>query len=197
MTVKLYRITCGSIVLLIVDLIWVLSSELTEYLYKDKNYNKPFFSTYVKTSLFTIYLLGFILCKSWRQQCYQLFQSVRLTDVPDLSNGPNSCQQTSSCGNRSMPMYSVLNQNGDQSLEDSIEDNTLDAKSECNEEEQVLSEPVWVPIKFGTSDISSVNSEKSSGTESDSERCHNYNLRSSRSRKVNGHQKSVRLLKVN
>ena len=95
-----------------------------------------------------------------------------------------------------MPMYSVLNQNGDQSLEDSIEDNTLDAKSECNEEEQVLSEPVWVPIKFGTSDISSVNSEKSSGTESDSERCHNYNLRSSRSRKVNGHQKSVRFSKL-
>ncbi len=37
--------------LLIVDVIWVASSELTEYIFNDKHYDKPFFSTYLKVCL--------------------------------------------------------------------------------------------------------------------------------------------------
>ena len=205
MTVKLYRITCGSIVLLIVDLIWVLSSELTEYLYKDKKYNKPFFSTYVKTSLFTIYLLGFIVLKSWRQQCYQLIRcSVHLatngSDIVLSTNGQNCGQQSSSSGNRMTPLYSVLDQNSDHSVEDSNEENdnslTYDRK-DTSEWEQVLSEPIWVPIKFSSCDSNAISSEKSSGTESDSEKYLNSRHKSSHtSGNINGNQKSVRFSKL-
>ena len=200
MTVKLYRITCGSIVLLVVDLIWVLSSEFTEYLYKEKKYNKPFFSTYVKTSLFTIYLLGFIVWKSWRQQCYQLIRSVRLANGSDIhlsTNGQNSGQQLSSAGIRSTPLYSVLDQNSDHSIDDLNEDNDNSVNSQQKDSsdnwEQVLSDPVWVPIKFSSGDISAVNSEKGSGTESDSDKYHNSINSSTHS---NGHQKSVRFSKL-
>lgn len=37
-------------------------------------YNKPFFSTFAKTSMFVLYLLGFIVWKPWRQQCTRGFR---------------------------------------------------------------------------------------------------------------------------
>lgn len=40
-----------------------------QYIFKDENFNKPFFSTYVKTTMFMLYLLGFIFWKPWRDQC--------------------------------------------------------------------------------------------------------------------------------
>ncbi|KAM8934693.1 solute carrier family 35 member F5 [Pelodytes ibericus] len=61
------RLALGIIVLLLVDVIWVASSELTSYIFQE--YNKPFFSTFAKTSMFVLYLLGFIAWKPWRQQC--------------------------------------------------------------------------------------------------------------------------------
>ncbi|KAF2346003.1 hypothetical protein FHG87_023241 [Trinorchestia longiramus] len=63
------QLVLGLVVLLLVDVIWVASSELSEYIFKDIGYNKPFFSTYFKTSLFSIYLLGFLFWPPWRQQC--------------------------------------------------------------------------------------------------------------------------------
>ena len=63
------RILTGLILLLAVDLIWVASSEFTKYIFKDLDYDKPFFSTYFKTSLFMIYLTGFLSYKPWRDQC--------------------------------------------------------------------------------------------------------------------------------
>ena len=65
------RIFIGIVVLLGVDLIWVGSSELTTFIFKDMSFSKPFFSTYFKTSLFMLYLTGFLLYKPWRQQCGQ------------------------------------------------------------------------------------------------------------------------------
>ncbi|XP_075466065.1 solute carrier family 35 member F5 isoform X2 [Ascaphus truei] len=61
------RLALGIIILLLVDVIWVASSELTSYIFQE--YNKPFFSTFAKTSLFVLYLLGFIVWRPWRQQC--------------------------------------------------------------------------------------------------------------------------------
>lgn len=63
------RLGLGVVVLLIVDIIWVASSELTEYIFKNAHYDKPFFTTYVKTVMFSLYLLGFVIWKPWREQC--------------------------------------------------------------------------------------------------------------------------------
>ncbi|CAG5865898.1 unnamed protein product [Menidia menidia] len=63
------RMALGVVILLLVDVIWVVSSELTTYIFKQQEYNKPFFSTFTKTSMFVLYLLGFALWRPWRQQC--------------------------------------------------------------------------------------------------------------------------------
>uniref|UniRef100_A0A665WJL2 Solute carrier family 35 member F5 n=1 Tax=Echeneis naucrates TaxID=173247 RepID=A0A665WJL2_ECHNA len=63
------RMALGVVILLLVDVIWVASSELTSYIFKRQEYNKPFFSTFAKTSMFVLYLLGFLLWRPWRQQC--------------------------------------------------------------------------------------------------------------------------------
>ena len=49
----------------------VASSEFTEFIFKDLNYEKPYFSTYLKTSLFTTYLIGFLVYQPWRDECRQ------------------------------------------------------------------------------------------------------------------------------
>ncbi|XP_055494572.1 solute carrier family 35 member F5-like isoform X4 [Leucoraja erinacea] len=61
------RMVLGIIILLIVDVIWVASSELTSYIFK--KYEKPFFSTFAKTSMFVLYFIGFLVWKPWREQC--------------------------------------------------------------------------------------------------------------------------------
>uniref|UniRef100_UPI00398E3C37 solute carrier family 35 member F5-like isoform X4 n=1 Tax=Pristiophorus japonicus TaxID=55135 RepID=UPI00398E3C37 len=38
-----------------------------EYIFK--KYEKPFFSTFAKTSMFVLYLIGFLVWKPWREQC--------------------------------------------------------------------------------------------------------------------------------
>jgi hypothetical protein len=45
------------------------SSEFTEYIFKDLNYEKPYFSTYFKTTLFMSYLMGFVVYAPWRDEC--------------------------------------------------------------------------------------------------------------------------------
>ena len=67
------RLSLGVLTLLLVDVIWVGSSELTEYIFKEQNFNKPFFSTYLKTSLFMLYLPGFVVHRPWREQCWSGF----------------------------------------------------------------------------------------------------------------------------
>lgn len=84
---KTQRLILGLLVLLLVDIIWVSSSELTkvnisqdmlwrkknqldlfQYLYHNETFQKPFFCTYVKTSMFMLYLLGFLF-SPWRDEC--------------------------------------------------------------------------------------------------------------------------------
>jgi len=45
---------------------WVGSSELIQIIFDDRNFARPFFLTYFSTSLFCIYLLGFLFLSSWR-----------------------------------------------------------------------------------------------------------------------------------
>ncbi|XP_044264040.1 solute carrier family 35 member F5 isoform X2 [Tribolium madens] len=66
---KTQRLILGSVVLILVDVIWVASSELTKFIYSSETFEKPFFCTYVKTSMFTIYLLGFLFWQPWKDNC--------------------------------------------------------------------------------------------------------------------------------
>lgn len=68
---KLRNFILGVIILLIVDLLWVGSAEASEYIFKKIKYDKPFFTTYFKTSFFIVYLFGFIFVRSWHFQCKQ------------------------------------------------------------------------------------------------------------------------------
>lgn len=63
------RFLLGLFILLIVDVLWVASAELTEYIFKHKNFDKPFFTTYSKTILFMSYFAGFLFYKPWQFQC--------------------------------------------------------------------------------------------------------------------------------
>ncbi|XP_045481851.1 solute carrier family 35 member F5 [Harmonia axyridis] len=64
---KAHRFVLGSILLLLVDLFWVSSSELTKFMEVKETFQKPFFCTYVKNSMFTLYLLGFLFWPPWRE----------------------------------------------------------------------------------------------------------------------------------
>lgn len=73
------RFAIGSAVLLLVDILWVASSEITEYLYHEKKFNKPFFTAYCKSVMFVIYTLGFFFCDSW----WSSYKSLSLSRLPD------------------------------------------------------------------------------------------------------------------
>lgn len=47
-----------------------------QFIFKDEGFNKPFFTTYVKSSSFMIYLTGFLFYEPWRLLC---LQSMNLT----------------------------------------------------------------------------------------------------------------------
>ncbi|XP_076257926.1 solute carrier family 35 member F5 isoform X2 [Rhynchophorus ferrugineus] len=85
---KNQRIILGLVILLLVDIIWISSSELTAYTYIHETFQKPFFCTYIKTSMFAIYLLGFILWPPWKDSyCSRPSDYIFLeTDPEDESN---------------------------------------------------------------------------------------------------------------
>lgn len=106
---KTYKLLLGIFLLIVVDIIWVSSSELTkvrrwqcsmfdvqqqmktnrclywpwfwlqmfylfcvvclQFLYQNENFDKPFFCTYFKTSMFTLYLLVLGLIAPWKNSC--------------------------------------------------------------------------------------------------------------------------------
>lgn len=80
------RLALGIFVLLLVDIIWVASSELSEYIFNDAGFDKPFFSTYLKTSMFSLYLLGFVFWSPWRHQCIHSNQDESMYQVVDIGD---------------------------------------------------------------------------------------------------------------
>ncbi|XP_026685651.1 solute carrier family 35 member F5 [Diaphorina citri] len=58
---RFQRHALGCFVLILVDILWALSSEIVKKLYMQKynDFEKPFFTTYIRSSLFTIYLFKF------------------------------------------------------------------------------------------------------------------------------------------
>lgn len=97
----------GIIVLLLVDVIWVGSSELTDFIFKYEGFDKPFFTTFFKTSSFMIYLTGFLFYEPWRRQCVGCLKKetsshVSVSEVSNqagentsLLNSPSSSRETS------------------------------------------------------------------------------------------------------
>ncbi|XP_065369547.1 solute carrier family 35 member F5 [Calliphora vicina] len=69
MLTRTQKLILGVTILILVDVIWVSSSELTKFLYEDENFKKPFFCTYFKTSMFTIYLVIIGLIAPWKESC--------------------------------------------------------------------------------------------------------------------------------
>ncbi|CAG5083849.1 Oidioi.mRNA.OKI2018_I69.PAR.g10481.t1.cds [Oikopleura dioica] len=59
----------GGVLLILVDIIWIIFSQLKDYVFKDVHFDKPYFSTYLNYSFFTVYLLGFLVYKPWGRQC--------------------------------------------------------------------------------------------------------------------------------
>ncbi|XP_016972560.1 solute carrier family 35 member F5 [Drosophila rhopaloa] len=63
------KLLLGISILILVDVVWVSSSELTKFLYNEANFDKPFFCTYFKTSMFSIYLLVIGILAPWKESC--------------------------------------------------------------------------------------------------------------------------------
>ncbi|XP_077129551.1 solute carrier family 35 member F5 isoform X2 [Ranitomeya variabilis] len=83
------RLVLGILVLLLVDVIWVASSELTSYIFQE--FNKPFFSTFAKTSMFVLYLLGFLIWRPWRHQCAKRLRGKRSNLLADAESYFPAC----------------------------------------------------------------------------------------------------------
>jgi len=128
--VRAQRLAMGLLTLLLVDIIWVASSELTEYIFKTQNFNKPFFSTYLKTSLFMLYLPGFLVYKPWRDQCQVGIQLRRVRDKQREQ------------GYRAI----TADSDTDQDRSDDLGDGD-DSDAEVDEMRRSLSEPTFLPIR--------------------------------------------------
>lgn len=60
----------GLVLICLVAVIWVASSELIQFIFGASSYAKPFFLTYFNTSLFGLYLGGFLVSKEWRSTLF-------------------------------------------------------------------------------------------------------------------------------
>ncbi|KAM8857824.1 solute carrier family 35 member F5-like isoform 1-T1 [Synchiropus picturatus] len=99
------RMLLGVVILLLVDVIWVVSSELTAYIFKQQEFNKPFFSTFIKTSMFVLYLMGFLLWRPWRQQCTGTGQRQRSSFFADAEAYLAPCNNDNINHCLSEPLY--------------------------------------------------------------------------------------------
>ena len=61
------KLVAGLICTMLVVVLWVGSSELSQFIFDDADYSKPFFMTAFNTSMFSVYLLGFLFFPSWRE----------------------------------------------------------------------------------------------------------------------------------
>ena len=111
------RLCVGLLILLLVDVIWVASSEFTKYIFTELSYDKPYFSTYFKNSLFSSYLLGFVMYRPWRHQ---------LLNQGGGGNGLSGRQQRRLRRRQGRALYRQILQNDDE--EDSTGDGDGDER---------------------------------------------------------------------
>lgn len=82
----------GLLCLVGVVVIWVVSGELIEFIFVAQSFSSPFFLTYFNTSLFSLYLLGFLFRPAWWAphapprwffwMCCKVRHHVDATDLP-------------------------------------------------------------------------------------------------------------------
>lgn len=53
----------GLFLLFIVNILWVAAAEITRFIFVDLNFKRPFFTTYVKLCMLTLYLLRYFMIK--------------------------------------------------------------------------------------------------------------------------------------
>ena len=62
----------GLLCIATVVILWVASSELIQLIFDSSlSFESPLFLTFYSTSLFSVYLFGFLVCPSWRAACWQ------------------------------------------------------------------------------------------------------------------------------
>ncbi|KAG0264749.1 hypothetical protein BG011_006179 [Mortierella polycephala] len=91
-TIGVTRYTLGILALLSVVCIWVSSSFLMNNIFAGRNYNKPFFITYINTASFSFYLLG-PLFKQWRRK-WTLHKSASVAEEAVISSKSLSCSES-------------------------------------------------------------------------------------------------------
>uniref|UniRef100_A0A0N4Z9B6 EamA domain-containing protein n=1 Tax=Parastrongyloides trichosuri TaxID=131310 RepID=A0A0N4Z9B6_PARTI len=58
----------GIFLLIIVNILWVASAEITRYIFVDLNLRRPLLTTYVKSCMFSLYLLKFLLMSNDKKE---------------------------------------------------------------------------------------------------------------------------------
>lgn len=83
----------GLFLVVIVVVIWVSSSVLIQIIFQDADFDKPFFLTYLSTSLFSVYLLGFAV--RWKQWTANLgFPSKSYTTLVEQKDNNEAIAET-------------------------------------------------------------------------------------------------------
>lgn len=62
----------GICLLLIVNVLWVLSSELTRFIFVDEDFRRPFFTVYVKSCTLIIYMIRYLLFEAKNDNSYKV-----------------------------------------------------------------------------------------------------------------------------
>ncbi|XGW24821.1 hypothetical protein V3C99_006351 [Haemonchus contortus] len=77
------------ILLLLVNVLWVLSSELTRFIFIDENFKRPFFTAYVKTCMLTVYMVRYLVFEKPEQHVYKVLEN-ELSDCESIDMGAHS-----------------------------------------------------------------------------------------------------------
>ena len=71
MTVSSKNYFVGCIFISFVVVIWVLASFWTQFIYSTENFERPFFLTYLSSSLFSIYCIPTFICPTFIERLFK------------------------------------------------------------------------------------------------------------------------------
>ena len=80
------RLVAGCILTILVVVLWVTGSVLSQYLLDNENWNKPLFMTSFNTGLYMFFLLGFVFFKSWEDEPSPSFLAEDFGPVDSVSH---------------------------------------------------------------------------------------------------------------
>ena len=92
------------VLILIVDVLWVSSSELTQSIFENESFEHPFFLSYLNTSCFSLYGLLFIPL-FWRtlRRKHASLANETVADYESINAQPTQSQARSRCCVSSLP----------------------------------------------------------------------------------------------